>query len=557
MTHGSRSEKARGQESGIALILVMLALLVISALAAAIVFTARSETYASLNYRLDTQADYLAKAGIQQAANWLRSGRYAAVSPALAPTYYSVTQDGSAFSLLTSDSQPVKCKSGCPSLQGAVQLIGYGGGSSNYPNTAVAASFANDLVNVPITGNSSNAGVYSVNATLLSYQTVTTGTPPSLSTPQPVETWLVTSLGKWTSGTGAVTATAEEQAIIQAVYAPSSGSALYGYCSVSMSGSAGVCTDSFNSALGAYGGGNVSVAGHCDAASTNVIDSGAGVGANGGVSLGSNVRVSGNVTVGPGASAAAGGASCGTGYNGSTQSVQGEVLTGPYKAPPAAPTFRAGFPGSAPSVNHTSKVFPTGATWPTMTTFPSAGAAAPPLAYNAPCMDTTCKGSSANPYEMGAVTIRSSDKLQLVGGPDIAHPVYYDVASIDESGNAEIDVSGYVVLNVQGSISIKGNGVTSGVSGLNVPPEAVQLQAACSGSCIAFGGNGAISAIVTAPNAGVTLGGGGSGGYMVGSIQANTISDQGGYPVHYDIQLNRFGGSISVPVVVAYSRKKF
>jgi hypothetical protein len=529
------------------------------------VFTARSETYASVNYRLDTQADYLAKAGIQQTVNWFRSSRYAVVSPSLAPTYYSVTSDGSVFNLLTSNNSPVQCIANCPSRNSSVQLIGYGGGSSNYPNiadgagVAVATAFANDLVNVSVTGNSSNAGHFSVNATLLSYQTATTGTPPNLSTPQPVETWLVTSLGQWTAGTGGVVAKAEEQAIIQSIYAPSSGNALYGYCSVSMSGSAGVCTDSFNSALGQYGGGNASVAsGHCDSSSANVIDSGAGVGANGGVTLGANVTVSGNVTVGPGASAASGGASCGTGYSGSTTAVKGEVLNGPYKAPSAVPTFRAGFPGSAPSVNHASKLFPSAAPWPAMPPFPPAGAPAPPLGANSPCMDTTCNGSATSPFEIGSVVIKSSDKLQLIGGPDVAHPVYYDIASIDESGNAAINVSGYVVLNVQGSISIKGNGVTNGVAGsIDIPPETVQIQSACSGSCVALGGNGAISAVINAPNATVTLGGGGSGGYMVGSIQANTISDQGGYPVHYDIQLNRFGGLISTPAVTSYSRKKF
>ena len=53
---------ARGNtESGVALILVMLALLVLSTLAGAVIISARSETLASYNYKLNTQADYLAK----------------------------------------------------------------------------------------------------------------------------------------------------------------------------------------------------------------------------------------------------------------------------------------------------------------------------------------------------------------------------------------------------------------------------------------------------------------------------------------------------------------
>src|SRR5690348_2485564 len=123
-------------ERGVALILVMLAMLVLSVLAASIVFTARSETFASYNYKLDTQADYLAKAGVQRTLNWLRSSGYRAASPAVALANYQVTSTGAPFNLYISNSSPVKCLavgSTCTSSGGTVQLVGYGGGSSNYP----------------------------------------------------------------------------------------------------------------------------------------------------------------------------------------------------------------------------------------------------------------------------------------------------------------------------------------------------------------------------------------------------------------------------------------
>ena len=120
----------------------------------------------------------------------------------------------------------------------------------------------------------------------------------------PVETWLITSKATWTGGSGSTTrvAAAEEQAIVQPIYVPTWGNALYGFCSVTMQGSAGTCTDAFNSSLGAYGGGNPSVAsGQCDSTTANnVIAAGASVGANGGVTLGSNVTVSGDVIIGTG-----------------------------------------------------------------------------------------------------------------------------------------------------------------------------------------------------------------------------------------------------------------
>ena len=87
-------------------------------------------------------------------------------------------------------------------------------------------------------------------------------------------------------------------------------------------------------------------------------------------------------------------------------------------------------------------------------------------------------------------------------------------------------------------------------------PAAIQVNAACSGSCISIGGNGAASMVLSAPNADVSLGGGGSGGYFVGAVKANNINVQGGYPVHYDVQLDRANGSVGEMVTTGYSRKK-
>lgn len=564
-------KSTKSKEAGISLIMVMLAVLVLAVLTATMVFVANSETLASYNYKLDTQADYLAKAGIQAATNWLRSNRYQALSQIQAATDYNVLLNDSILQLYTSNSQPVQCISGCPSLNSPVQLIGYGSGSSNYPNinnsdtpsVPVATAFAQGLVNHRVTGDPNNSGTFSVNMTLLNYQTVNTTNALCvivgiLTPPCPVETWLVSSKGTWTrqQGSTSVVAQAEEQAVVQPIYTPAFNNALYGYCGVYMHGNSGVCTDSFNSALGQYGGGsNATAAGRCDSNSTNVIDAGAGVGGNGGVTLGNNVIVSGNVTIGNGPTLP-----CSyNGFSGNTGSVLGQVVNGPHKNPPAVPTFRSGFPSGAPSYNHTSAVVPSGATWPlplSFNNFPSGTGLRPPLIYSSPCMDLTCNGTAAHPYEISSISLRSSDKLQFIGGTDFLHPVYYDIDSIDEAGNAEIDVSGYVALNVQTRMSITGNGVTNGVAGVtDIPPECVQINFAGTGT-VSLGGNGAISAIITAPNATVSLGGGGSAGYFVGSIQADQIDDGGGYPVHYDLQLNRLGGTLGTIATTAYSRKK-
>lgn len=558
-----------GSERGVALILVLLAMLVLSVLAAAIVFTARSETFAAYNYKLDTQADYLAKAGIQRTVNWFRSAHYRAVAQSEASTYYLVTSSGSPFNLYTSNSSPVVCKSGCPSNNSGVQLIGFGSGSSNFPSIsnsesaprAVADAFAldlNDPANTRVSADADNSGYFNVNAVLLNYQTVNVGDKPPL-TATPVETWLITSRATWTGGSGSSTriATAEEQAIVQPIYIPTWANALYGFCSVSMQGSSGTCTDAFNSSLGAYGGGNPSVAsGHCDSTTaSNVIGAGASVGANGGVTLGSNVTVSGDVVIGTGGSSG-----CATiGYSGSTSSVLGQVINGPYKAPAPTPSFRANFPSGAPSYSLGSgsvQVLPVGATW-SNSPFPQTTGVSP--ATSTPCMDASCDGTATHPYEISSITMSggggggSAPVLELVGGSSPLNPVYYDVDSLSET-QGQISVSGYVVINIKTSLSIGGLGIANGLSS-SISPECVAINYAGTNS-VSISGNGAVSAILSAPKATVTLGGGGSGGYFVGAVLANNVSVQGGYPVHYDVQLRQAGGTMGVMVTSAYSRKK-
>jgi len=563
-----KSSRSRGspKDCGIALILVLLSMLVLSVLAATIVFTARSETLASYNFKLDTQADYLAKAGIQYAVNWFRSTHYKGVPHSQATTYYSVSSTGDPWNLWTSNTSPVTCISGCPSTNSGVQLVNYGSGSSNYPNInndegtprAVATAFAADLADVRVTGDANNSGTFSINAKLLNYQTVMVGLPPATSI-APVETWLITSRASLTGGssmTGAV-ATAEEQAIIQPIYVPNWGNALYGFCSVSMSGSAGVCTDAFNSALGAYGGGNVSVAsGGCDATTaTNVIAAGAGVGANGGVTLGSNVTVSGDVTIGSGAPAGC----TASGFTGNASSVLGQVINGPPKNPPVPPTFRTGFPTGAPSYSDLKgsdvQILPLSVTtWPTMPPFPNTSHT-PPMTAGGPCMaDMSCTGTKDNPYEIGAVKMTGGNPiLRLTGGPDPFNPVYYNIDSLNQN-QGSIEVSGYVVLNIKSGLSIAGNGIANGITS-SIPPQCVQINYAGT-NAVTLSGNGAVSAVLNAPDAEVDLGGGGSGGYMVGAIQARDVVVKGGYPVHYDVQLSKVGGVMGVPVTTAYNRKK-
>jgi len=101
----------------------------------------------------------------------------------------------------------------------------------------------------------------------------------------------------------------------------------------------------------------------------------------------------------------------------------------------------------------------------------------------------------------------NGDTVTLYGGPSVGQPVYYDIDSLSMSGHGQIVINGYVVLNVKSSMSITGQGIANSMT--NMPPEAVQINYAGTAG-VSVGGNGAVSAVITAPNATVSMGGGGS-----------------------------------------------
>ena len=58
-------------ERGIALVLALFLMSALSVLGASLMFLSQTETYASMNYRMMSQARYAAEAGVQKASNFL------------------------------------------------------------------------------------------------------------------------------------------------------------------------------------------------------------------------------------------------------------------------------------------------------------------------------------------------------------------------------------------------------------------------------------------------------------------------------------------------------
>src|SRR5262249_5064984 len=74
MTIGREPVMHTHSERGIALVLALFLMTALSVLGASLMFLSQTETYASMNYRMMSQARYAAEAGVNKAANFLLDG---------------------------------------------------------------------------------------------------------------------------------------------------------------------------------------------------------------------------------------------------------------------------------------------------------------------------------------------------------------------------------------------------------------------------------------------------------------------------------------------------
>jgi len=364
--------------NGVALILVMLAIVVLTVLAASIVFSARSETFASYNYRTSTQADYVAKAGLQKAINFFNSDKYVAVSPADAPAIYDVSQYAySPVVLYNTRFRPVRCIADCPATNRPVilRMDADGNFTGNYPTTltnadgeTIPTAFQGRFFKVALDplSTANNSGQFTVTATLEDYHTVNDAFYPTINR-KPYEVWHVVSTGTWNSippGGGAnARPTSVQEATLAPVYLPYFANALYGMCDITLQGT--VCTDSYNSTRGSYNGAS---GGNCvtgASTNTNAFADGAGVGSGGQVTLnGGSYVVNGDVSYGadpPSYSSLWACATPSSGVSGSVGGVTGTVQPVPAIPEPPMPTFPActWFGGGGTSCNKNAGSYPT------------------------------------------------------------------------------------------------------------------------------------------------------------------------------------------------------
>ncbi len=146
-------------------------------------------------------------------------------------------------------------------------------------------------------------------------------------------------------------------------------------------------------------------------------------------------------------------------------------------------------------------------------------------------------GFTEEHYHLDSLDINSNETL-IIDGPVVI--VIDDFVDID--GDIQITEYGSVTFYVEGDFDIGGNGT---VNNTNSPTSFVLYGTndTPGGQEINLHGNGAMRGAVYAPNADLSLSGGGNSGEFLGAAVANEISINGNYDFHYDEQLENFLGS--------------
>jgi type IV pilus assembly PilX-like protein len=473
----------RRNERGSALVFALILVLVLSVMAASLMFLARSETWSGMNYRMMTQARYGAEAGVQAAANFLMSPAYV---PPAAPA-------GGNFAGFNTNVYPVTDIGGNPIFLSTLKTQ-----PANYPNAQMQTAFANNVNGSLMAGNTPVS--YTASAQLLSMVSIT---PFGTVNPMTIQTWQITAHGDIATVRNGE---AEVVTILERYISPAFSYAAFadanGCGALAFNGNG--TTDSYDSASLTPNGGTISpslLGTNSDPFNTF----GGDIGTNGNDNdSGANVTINGTLSV-PNPTFGVCSAGNVTGLSGGKLS---EIKGGMVQLPS--------------QVN-----FPTPASYPPGTTNVTSGGTL------GPCVSAPCSYGNINLSGGG-----KNNTLTL-------YPGVYNVDSISLTGNGQITIApdpttgqyGPVILNVAGSnnnplpIDIEGNAI----SNPTLDPSLVQITYAGTGT-VKIAGNGACAAVVYAPNSTVDFKGNGA---FYGSVIANQIADVGNGAIHYDLKLKK------------------
>jgi len=512
----------RHNQKGAAMVFTMIFVLVLTLLAASLLFVSQSETWSGLNYRLMTQTRYGAEAGVQSAANYIINA-YTPPGTAgdpLAAYNYALS------SPVTAGGQPVAL---------GVTMNGI---APNYPVGAVQAAF-------PSTGtfNSGNNNVtYTSNAELLSMRTVRLcGNLQPLT----AQVWKLTAHGDIA---GVRNSQVEVSALLEKQVLP-----CYNYAGFATAQGCGSINFNGNGVIDSYDSANL-------AAGMQAYD--ANLGSNGNINTANNTVINGTFSspdTGVGA-CAAGAIDALTGNINALKGCQ----TAAQLAAGGCPTGAQAIVKLAQPVNYPTPVIPA--------TVPAPISAVPGSLKLTPCGGGACPGAAGN---YGDLSYSGSNVLTLQPYVNAAVPpvcsagVYY-INSITLAGNAEVKIASCpagsvtstgapatyqpVIVNIVGqNQSDPLNLVGNGLDNPSLDPSMAQFQYAGTGN-VTLKGNGTAAGTLYAPNAALTFTGNGD---WYGSVIAQTITSNGNGAIHYDRRLQADLMTVSNWTLDSFNWSKF
>jgi hypothetical protein len=489
--------RTRRGEDGAALVLAVLFMMALSAVGASMMVLARTETGASKNYRLMSQARYAAESGVHKAINYLLN------------TYPSPGGAGDPLVNYDMTVTPVTY------LGQPVVLSAMTGVAANYPDATTAAQF-----NAAAQGTLAAGGgtvTYRASAQLLSMRTIMAyGSGGAITV---IQTWRVTATGSISGGaTDAeveVSGLLERQVVASHTYAafatdPGCGALHF---------SGGVVTNSYDSS-------NMTLSGGVPVTQNTHGD----VGTNGNLTETGGTIVNGSLST-----PRTGVGNCASGaaltLNGGSQ-LTGGLIQLPQALTYPAPALPDPLPPTTNMQIHSTSDCATA----------GLGAGCSGTGGNI----TLTPGGTA--MSIGNLTVNAGAALHLNAGT-------YNINSLLLTGGADIFIdSGPVIMNVVGTGQTNPIDFTGGsTSNLSFVPADFQIQYAGTGG-IKLNGGTTVAAMIYAPNAAAALSGGAD---FYGSVLARTVQNSGGTRLHYDRSLASEFFTAGNHMLSSFTWKKF
>ncbi len=492
----------RHNERGVALIVALFLMLAVSVVGASLMFLSQTETYATMNYRMMSQARYAAEAAIQKSADFLTDS-----------TQYTIPSTGGTDALGNYDTTgyPVKFGGAAVILSADEDEM-----ASNYPVSSVQDAFAAAATGT-LTADNTNIE-YTAYAKLIGMQKF----DAYGGTDGVVQTWEVTGIGR-ISGS--------REASVQVV-------ALIERPKVAASTYAAFATANTCGAM--YFHGNVTINSYDSSAgtpATTTTATGGDVGTNGNLEIAGSVDVQGNLySPRTGVGTCEDGAVVALTETGHATVEGGSPIKLPTEVEFPSPVFSTTPPTNSVTIN-------------SATACTDLGLAVANCTYNAASKVVTVDGLGSD-VTLPSVVIASGYTLKLVAHSPAQN---VNINSLTGSGNFQVDANlssagnEAVVLKVAGlasdgtelataidldTLSWKQN---TTVNQAKYDASALQIVYGGTQTINMNGGNAQSAAMIYAPNADFQLKGTQD---FYGSVLAKTVTNGGNASIHYDRSLS-------------------